>query len=267
MTGTSLSLQFQLTFDEYAEALAASRSIKPTKGKAKRNTALGWAILFAIFICWIAIIAFQGINGSSLDDDAVRTRLAENIMIPIPWIMLLFLAMLLGARTFLGLRWAQAGYLLLTIFCVAIAMFIAKYQWQHTGFFTTYTILGIAFFSVGKMLFQPSGIQAIWKASPHLHETCDLIADYDSIRLQYPLMKTEFDWRMIKSWTETRNTILIWVGTRSFHIVPKRVFDAEKLKMFLDLLVDATKTRQEAFPVIPMATVAQSTKSNPPVNT
>ncbi len=35
MTNSSLSLEFQLTFDEYAEATAASRSIKPTKGKAK----------------------------------------------------------------------------------------------------------------------------------------------------------------------------------------------------------------------------------------
>ncbi len=181
--------------------------------------------------------------------------------------MFLLLAMLLGVRTSFGLRWAQAGYVLLTIFCIAIATFIAKYQWQHTGFFTTYAILGIAFFSVGKMLFRPSGIQAIWKASPHLHEPCHLIADYDSIRLQYPLMKTEYDWRAIKFWTETRNTMLIWVGTRSFHIIPKRAFDTANLKLFLDLLVTATKPRQEAFPVVPLATVAQSTQSNPSINT
>ncbi len=265
MTNSSLSLEFQLTFDEYAEAIAASRSIKPTKGQAKRNAALGWVILFAIFLGWIAVIALQGIDWQ-VNTDAGWKTLAENIMIPIPWIMLLFLAMLLGVRTSFGLRWAQTGYVILTIFCVAIATFIAKYQWQHTGFFTTYTILGIAFFGVGKMLFRPSGIQAIWKASPHLHETCYLTADYDSIRLQYSLMKTEYDWRAIKYWAETRNTILIWVGTRSFHIIPKRAFDAEKLKLFLDLLVDATKPRHEAFPVVPLATVAQSTQSNPPIN-
>jgi len=246
-----LRLEYQLTSDEFNEALYAS-GLPKHKGRAPRNSIWAWIIL--------AIVALFALSAAvyTARDIWVRHQLdprsiADQLSMPAPWILLSILFSLPRLIPTCGKFVARVALIFWVLVTGLMLAFIVSYQSDHSWWPLPWVSLFIMAVSYSRFFFRSKHSRESWERSTHLHGGCALTAGDECILFEYPQVRIEHEWRSIQSWSETHSTFLLHVFDSSYHIVPKSAFkDSAQMQEFRELLAYATSPKAAAFPVLPV---------------
>lgn len=142
----------------------------------------------------------------------------------------------LSTREAISLRRKMLGAILAGVLIILVTAIGA-----NLGFRQGAVTLGIVFFVfLFRLIYTfalfPWWVRRDYRAHPNIQREHALRVDEEGLYLESEIGRIETRWPAYTRWRETKSLFLLYLGSRSFEIIPKRAFSPQQLQEFRWLL-------------------------------
>jgi hypothetical protein len=248
-----METRFELTFEDFAEALNAAQLEKRQTGFQVRTSRYTLLVLllgvfgFVVALLWLTYDPREGFNFDT--DDIADFAVSMG-----PWIVLGVLFIVQSQSIHMSRRTTIVWLIVVGLLICVLATIGAFTGRRASGYtFFSWAVVIVWWWGFWQALIINTSHRAIWRKATNYHGPKLLTWTAEGFSISDEISEVSFKWTAVRGWQETYSLVLLWISEHGFFIIPKRAFadqaSWQELCRIAALATDKNKP-PAAFPVI-----------------